>query len=258
MAAGLLRRLSEGVLLDEFAVALLKACFEAWVTCTKKCNVETKLRKEIAELRSELVEARRLCALSQARVKQLEVQITTEQEWIFETERFCQRSEVLSKPVHSDENRLQEMMFERDQAMVEREQLRLELTAMQLVSQAREDFASAASTPRSPRLQRAQLAAVTRQLQDCCIGVAPTQTSTTVASSSPRRHLPVAVSHRERPSAAASRRSSPTSAGERLSSPFFSAVQSLAAFEHLRSCTTPPAQSDAVRKLAAVVANRIP
>ena len=67
-----------------------------------------------------------------------------------------------------------------------------------------------------------------------------------MASSSPR---PVA---RDR-SLAGSRRSSPD---DRLTSPFFSAVQSLAAFEQLRSCTTPPAGSEAVRKLAEMVANR--
>ena len=38
---------------------------------------------------------------------------------------------------------------------------------------------------------------------------------------------------------------------------FFRQVRNLAAFEHLRSCTSPPAQSDAVRKMAAVVVNRV-
>ena len=183
------------MLLDEFAVALLKACFEAWVTCSKKGQKEVRrsdiersdvkheeeverFKSEIAELRSELKEAQRESAVNLTKVKTLESQLATEQEWNFEAERFCQRQHREQREQWEQrmpkalelEKRLEQVMMERDHAMVEREQLRLELTALQLVKQAREDRAQS-----PPRLQRAELAAVTRQLQDCFIGLAPTQ-----------------------------------------------------------------------------------
>lgn len=297
MAAGLLKCLSEEMV-DEFGVALLRACFEGWVLCTKRRTGRTgsqgtesdqlrELRAEIARLRSELVESQRLSAFNEAKVKQLELQLATEQEWNFEAVRFCEshgtpqsasnvRPSVASSMASPADGPLEQAIFERDQALVEREQLRLELTAMQLVRQSRQSreevtsFTSSSRlsqsqpgrsprSPRSPRLARAELAAVTRQLQDCCVGLAPTGTSTTI-SSSPRLPGPIGV-RREKMSVtqlADSRRSSPTSAGgDRMSSPFFTAVRNLAAFEHLRSCTSPPAQSDAVRKMAAVVVNRV-
>lgn len=283
MAAGLLKCLSEEMV-DEFGVALLRACFEGWVFCAKRrtgrpgsqgteSDQLRELRAEIARLRSELVESQRLSAFNEAKVKQLELQLATEQEWNFEAVRFCEshgtphgasnvRPSVASSMASPADGLLEQAIFERDQALVEREQLRLELTAMQLVSQSREEVPTPSSRlgspSRSPRLARAQLAAVTRQLQDCCVGLAPTGTSTTI-SSSPRLPGPLGV-RREKMSVtqlADSRRSSPTSAGgDRMSSPFFTAVRNLAAFEHLRSCTSPPAQSDAVRKMTAVV-NRV-
>lgn len=284
MAAGLLKCLSEEMV-DEFGVALLRACFEGWVFCAKRrtgrpgsqgteSDQLRELRAEIARLRSELVESQRLSAFNEVKVKQLELQLATEQEWNFEAVRFCEshgtphgasnvRPSVASSMASPADGLLEQAIFERDQALVEREQLRLELTAMQLVSQSREEVPTPSSRlgspSRSPRLARAQLAAVTRQLQDCCVGLAPTGTSTTI-SSSPRLPGPLGV-RREKMSVtqlADSRRSSPTSAGgDRMSSPFFTAVRNLAAFEHLRSCTSPPAQSDAVRKMTAVVVNRV-
>ncbi len=197
-AVGLLRCLvSEGMVLDDFAVALLKACFEGWVLCSKRrdhSSTELKqLRDEIAKVRSELVESQRVSAFNEARVKQLEHQLATEEEWNFETVRFCQSTEEfpvrsvassMASPLHRDTvDLLEQVTFERDQAMVEREQLRLELTAMQLVSHSQ--AATSATSPRlgSPRrspqvLTRAQLAAATRQLQDCCMGLAPTGCNT--------------------------------------------------------------------------------
>lgn len=279
MAAGLLKCLSEEMV-DEFGVALLRACFEGWVFCAKRrtgrpgsqgteSDQLRELRAEIARLRSELVESQRLSAFNEAKVKQLELQLATEQEWNFEAVRFCEshgtphgasnvRPSVASSMASPADGLLEQAIFERDQALVEREQLRLELTAMQLVSQSREEVPTPSSRlgspSRSPRLARAQLAAVTCQLQDCCVGLAPTGTSTTI-SSSPRLPGPEKMSVTQ---LADSRRSSPTSAGgDRMSSPFFTAVRNLAAFEHLRSCTSPPAQSDAVRKMTAVVVNRV-
>lgn len=282
MAAGLLKCLSEEMV-DEFGVALLRACFEGWVFCAKRrtgrpgsqgteSDQLRELRAEIARLRSELVESQRLSAFNEAKVKQLELQLATEQEWNFEAVRFCEshgtphgasnvRPSVASSMASPADGLLEQAIFERDQALVEREQLRLELTAMQLVSQSREEVPTPSSRlgspSRSPRLARAQLAAVTRQLQDCCVGLAPTGTSTTI-SSSPRLPGPLGVRSMTKVTQLAdSRRSSPTSAGgDRMSSPFFTAVRNLAAFEHLRSCTSPPAQSDAVRKMTAVV-NRV-
>lgn len=201
-AVGLLRCLvSEGMVLDDFAVALLRACFEGWVLCSKlrdHSSTELKqLRDEIAKVRSELVESQRVSAFNEARVKQLEHQLATEEEWNFETVRFCQSTEEfpvrsvassMASPLHRDTvDLLEQVTFERDQAMVEREQLRLELTAMQLVSHSQ--AATSATSPRlgSPRrspgrspqvLTRAQLAAATRQLQDCCMGLAPTGCNT--------------------------------------------------------------------------------
>jgi len=199
MAAGLLKCLSEEMV-DEFGVALLRACFEGWVFCAKRrtgrpgsqgteSDQLRELRAEIARLRSELVESQRLSAFNEAKVKQLELQLATEQEWNFEAVRFCEshgtphgasnvRPSVASSMASPADGLLEQAIFERDQALVEREQLRLELTAMQLVSQSREEVPTPSSRlgspSRSPRLARAQLAAVTRQLQDCCVGLAPT------------------------------------------------------------------------------------
>ena len=185
--------------MDHFAVALLKACFEGWVFYTKRRGPQSseldQLRAEIVKLRSELVESQRISAFNEARVKQLELQLATEQEWNFEALRFCESQtpqtphvpQSKASSMVSPDGFIEQVIFERDQALVEREQLRLELTAMQLVSQSREEvgpshspssrrsrLGSVGSPSRSPRLARAQLAAVTRQLQDCCVGLAPT------------------------------------------------------------------------------------
>eukprot|EP00438_Fugacium_kawagutii_P027155 Skav219929 [mRNA] locus=scaffold4801:37267:37839:- [translate_table: standard] len=184
-AAGLLQCLvSEGMALDDFALALLRACFEGWVSCTKRstgCRSNSEvnqLRAEVAKLRSELVESQRVSAFNEARVKQLELQMATEQEWNYETDRFCEDRHPPASSMASPSGQLEQVIFERDQALVEREQLRLELTAMQLVRQSRSEVGAPrsqpGSSPRSPRFARAQLAAVTRQLQDCCVGLAPT------------------------------------------------------------------------------------
>eukprot|EP00435_Cladocopium_sp_Y103_P069754 s475_g33.t3 len=285
MAAGLLKCLSEEMV-DQFGVALLRACFEGWVSCTKRRTGRTgrtgsqgeselrELRAEIARLRSELVESQRLSAFNEAKIKQLELQLATEQEWNFEAVRFCAHGTphgasnvqpVASSVASPADGLLEQAIFERDQALVEREQLRLELTAMQLVSQSREEVPTPSSRlgspSRSPRLARAQLAAVTRQLQDCCVGLEPTGTSTTI-SSSPRLPGPLGVrrekmSARHQVAVTLATELAFTILGSQAVLTAVIVVRNLAAFEHLRSCTSPPAQSDAVRKMTAVVVNRV-
>ena len=134
---------------DDFAVALARACFEAWTMSTRKCRSDEMLTAEVAELRSELAESQQLRALSQAQVKRLERQLATEQEWCMEASRFCARSrdncsEDSTGPPYSagspEPDRRQEewrqaldrALLERDQARLEREELRLELAALQV------------------------------------------------------------------------------------------------------------------------------
>ena len=110
MLAEVLRVGAGRVLWDDFAVALARACFEAWTMCTsvrggmrrgdgdaaratqsatQSATQCAQLAAEVAELRSELVESQQLRALSQAQVKRLERQLATEQEWCLEASRFC-------------------------------------------------------------------------------------------------------------------------------------------------------------------------
>ena len=173
---------------DDFGLAVVRACFEGWASRigASACVESEKLRAEIAQLRSELVESQRLRALSQARVQQLELQLATEQDWVFEAARFSSRLAHSPKAIspHSrasrqqekeqkEQKELEQVMSERDQAMLEREELRLQLAAMQVMTRGREASreASRSSSPRSPVLARAQLAAATRQLEDCFMGL---------------------------------------------------------------------------------------
>ena len=150
MSAEVLRAGGGTVFSDDFALALARACFEAWTMSTRHVrhgDAAQRLRAEVAELRSELTESQQLRALSQAQVKRLERQLATEQEWCLEASRFSSRvrdncSEDSTGPPYSAgspvEHRLEEWrqaldraLLERDQARLEREELRLELAALQ-------------------------------------------------------------------------------------------------------------------------------
>ena len=137
------------LLRDDFAVAVARACFEAWTMSTSRrprggdaqCS---RLEAEVAELRSELAESQQYRTFSQAKIKRLEQQLT-EQEWW----RFCSNVDNCSDSTgppfsHSGspvdqrlpdwQRALDRALLERDQARLEREEMRLELAALQAVT----------------------------------------------------------------------------------------------------------------------------
>ena len=130
------------MLWDDFAVAVARACFEAWTMSTSGRlfgggDAQGSRREaEVAELRSEL-------AFSQAKIQRLEQQLT-EQEWLLEASRFCSNVDNCSDSTgapfsHSGspvdrldwQRALDRALLERDQARLEREEMRLELAALQ-------------------------------------------------------------------------------------------------------------------------------
>lgn len=98
---------------DVVALALLRGCFEAWSGGMR-----------LQELRRELREAKERSLQQERKLKQLEERLL-EEEWSFEAERFMARSS-------------EQLVVQRDVAMLEREELRLELAAQRLLSQATE------------------------------------------------------------------------------------------------------------------------
>lgn len=227
------------------ALAVGKACLEAWATHSRNARqtaLAERLSEEVASLRSELAEAQRLQADSQAKVKQLESWLTREQELSFDACLRGLRQNDGSQKQIEDKGRpfeeekwlrdkeqqqevLEKVVLERDRARFEREEFRLELAAARMVSQAREEFQASSSaqgsfcgSPRhgsrkaSPEPQRllsgrAQMAAATRQLEDCLSGLGsfalpephrPTSPRERLHAQSPP-HLPGCLALRGRP-----------------------------------------------------------
>ena len=152
MPAEVLRVGASRLLWDDFAVAVARACFEAWTMSTSRRGGDAQCSRreaEVAELRSELAESQQYRALSQAKIKRLEQQLQIEQEWCLEASRFCSNrvdncSDSTGPPFsHSGspvdqrlpepdwQGALDRALLERDQARLEREEMRLELAALQ-------------------------------------------------------------------------------------------------------------------------------
>eukprot|EP00930_Biecheleria_cincta_P028218 TRINITY_DN19689_c0_g1_i1.p1 TRINITY_DN19689_c0_g1~~TRINITY_DN19689_c0_g1_i1.p1 ORF type:complete len:372 (-),score=77.82 TRINITY_DN19689_c0_g1_i1:51-1166(-) len=230
------------------ALAVAKACLEAWATWarnSRQTGLAERLSEQVASLRSELAEAQRLQADSHAKVKQLESWLTSEQELSFDAflrglrqndgsqnrredkdSLFDEERENWLRDKEQQQEVLDKVVLERDRARLEREELRLELAAARMVSQAREEFQASNSaqgsfcgSPRhgsrkpSPEPQRllsgrAQMAAATRQLEDCLSGFGSFSLPVPERPASPRErlhlqsapNLPACLALRGRPS----------------------------------------------------------
>ncbi|CAE7174694.1 LSMT-L [Symbiodinium pilosum] len=258
---------------DDFAVALARACFEAWTMSTRKCRSDERLTAEVAELRSELAESQQLRALSQAQVKRLERQLATEQEWCMEASRFCARSrdncsEDSTGPPYSagspEPDRRQEewrqaldrALLERDQARLEREELRLELVAIFRVCSCcwhatviTDSFHEVNLDMYTPSAAEEDLRGPVVSKQEFCtllqVDMAVANAAVKLQTTSPFFAAAAQLHVVDFLSAC--------NFLEELNPGF---VQNLLAFEQLRSGTSPPERSEAVQQLTAAVSHR--